>query len=319
MLRNSEIEAEHENQVSRCDRHDDWIYSLVPPNIRATEDRKECREEWKANKAANQSSGVTEKAYVAQCQSGAAVPPPAAAPAARPIAAAPSTSGGGKTTKACREEWRTNKATNQANGVTEKAYVEKCRTGAVSAPPIAAPPTERSSAPPAATTTPLSTKKAGAKTRKACQEEWRANKAANQANGVTEKSYVEQCRTGAATAQPTAAPTEAPPGARSRAPAPPAATPTAAAPPAAPAPAPTATQRPAPSAPGATSGANEFATEAQAKSHCPSDTVVWANLRSHIYHFAGTRFYGSTEAGTYMCERDATAAGVRAAKNETHP
>jgi hypothetical protein len=46
---------------------------------------------------------------------------------------------------------------------------------------------------------------------------------------------------------------------------------------------------------------------------------VWVTLRSRIYHFSGTRFYGSTQHGTYMCERDATTAGMRAAKNETHP
>jgi hypothetical protein len=44
------------------------------------------------------------------------------------------------------------------------------------------------------------------KTIKACQEEWRANKATNQANGITEKSYVDQCRAGGAPTQPTAAP-----------------------------------------------------------------------------------------------------------------
>ena len=41
---------------------------------------KECRDEWRANKAANQASGVTEKAYVAQCRGEAA---PTAAPARR--------------------------------------------------------------------------------------------------------------------------------------------------------------------------------------------------------------------------------------------
>jgi len=34
------------------------------------------------------------------------------------------------------------------------------------------------------------------KTVKACQEEWRANKDANQAKGITEKAYVTQCRAG---------------------------------------------------------------------------------------------------------------------------
>src|SRR5271154_6179191 len=75
------------------------------------------------------------------------------------------------------------------------------------------------------------------KTAKECREEWRANKAANQANGVTEKAYVAQCRGGAAPAQTTAAP-----------PPPPAAAPEPTAAPAAPAPAPTA----APAAPAPT-------------------------------------------------------------------
>src|SRR5215467_5382161 len=43
------------------------------------------------------------------------------------------------------------------------------------------------------------------KTVKACQEEWQANKAANQANKVTEKAYVAKCRAEGATAQPTSA------------------------------------------------------------------------------------------------------------------
>ena len=50
------------------------------------------------------------------------------------------------------------------------------------------------------------------KTVKACQEEWRANKATNQANGVTEKAYVAQCRGGHAPAQTTAAPAAPPAG-----------------------------------------------------------------------------------------------------------
>jgi hypothetical protein len=44
------------------------------------------------------------------------------------------------------------------------------------------------------------------KTAKACLEERRANKAANEANGVTEKAYVAQCRAGGSPTQPAAAP-----------------------------------------------------------------------------------------------------------------
>ena len=62
--------------------------------------------------------------------------------------------------------------------------------------------------------------------------------------------------------------------------------------------------------------AGEFATEAEAKAHCPGETVVWANTRSKVYHFAGTRSYGKTKAGAFMCEKDTSAAGMRSAKNE---
>jgi len=74
---------------------------------------------------------------------------------------------------------------------------------------------------------------------------------------------------------------------------------------------------PAPSA--KPSGAGQYTTEAQARAHCPGDTIVWANTHSDIYHFAGTRNYGTTVAGAYMCERDSLQQGMRAAKNETHP
>jgi hypothetical protein len=220
-----------------------------------------------------------------------------------------------KTAKECREEWRANKAANQANGVTEKAYVAQCRGGAAPAQTTAAPPP-----PPAATPEPTAAA-AGQKTARECREEWRANKAANQANGVTEKAYVAQCRGGSAPAQTTTAPPQppAPAPAPTAAPAAPAPAPTAAAPSARPAPPPPVTAGPAASVPENPVGANEFSTEAQAKARCPSDTVVWVNLTSKVYHFSGTRSYGNTKRGAYMCEHDTAAAGMRAAKNETHP
>jgi hypothetical protein len=145
------------------------------------------------------------------------------------------------------------------------------------------------------------------KTEKACQEEWRANKADNQAKKITEKAYVAQCRGGAAAATPAAAPAAASKTTTAPAPA-------AAAPKSAPAAAPTAKATTAASA-----GANQFTTEAQAKVHCPSDTVVYVNLSSKIYHFAGHKDYGNLKNGTYMCEKDTAGAGARAAKNEKHP
>ena len=286
----------------------------VSPTQTATGEKtaKACRDEWRANKAANQANGVTEKAYVAQCRGGAAPAQTTAAPAAPPAPVSPTqTATEKKTAKACRDEWRANKAANQANGVTEKAYVAQCRGGAAPAQTTAAP------AAPPAPVSPTQTA-TGEKTAKACRDEWRANKAANQANGVTEKAYVAQCRGGAAPAQTTAAP--APPApAPKAAPASPAPAPTAAAPPTKPASSPTSAATPASTSPAKPAGANEFSTEAQAKARCPGDTVVWVNLASKIYHFSGTKSYGATKKGAYMCERVSVAEGMRAAKNETHP
>jgi hypothetical protein len=66
-------------------------------------------------------------------------------------------------------------------------------------------------------------------------------------------------------------------------------------------------------------GANQYSTETMARVNCPTDNVVWANTRSNIYHFRSTNNYGNTKTGAYMCERDALAQGIRAAKNEKHP
>ena len=136
------------------------------------------------------------------------------------------------------------------------------------------------------------------KTVKECRAAWQAQRAEYQAKGVTEAAYIKQCRSGQESSTPTAAPV---------------------------APAPAATTAPAArtsspaAAPMGTAGTNQFASEAQAKTHCATDTVVWANLSSKVYHFSGHRDYGNTKRGAYMCEGDATQQGFRAAKNEKHP
>jgi hypothetical protein len=76
-----------------------------------------------------------------------------------------------------------------------------------------------------------------------------------------------------------------------------------------------------PTAPEAASNAahpQQFSTERDAKAHCAGQNVVWVNPRSHVYHFAGTRDYGHTKEGAYMCQADADKVG-RAAKNEKPP
>ena len=81
----------------------------------------------------------------------------------------------------------------------------------------------------------------------------------------------------------------------------------------APAPAPSSYNVPTPA------GTGQFGSPQEAQYRCPGATVVWVNERSRIYHFAGTRDYGHTKRGAYMCEADAQAAGNRAAKNESDP
>lgn len=108
-----------------------------------------------------------------------------------------------KTAKACADEWKANKEANQANKITEKAYVAKCRadSAATAAPakpaaapaptaaapaPAAAPAAEPAAKPAAAAPAPAKPVaaaptggKAGEVSRiKACGADWKADKAA---------------------------------------------------------------------------------------------------------------------------------------------
>ena len=57
--------------------------------------------------------------------------------------------------------------------------------------------------------------------------------------------------------------------------------------------------------PAATPDPKRFKTEADAAKSCPTDTVVWVNLKSKIFHLQGTATYGKGKNGVYMCELDA--------------
>jgi hypothetical protein len=147
---------------------------------------------------------------------------------------------------------------------------------------------------------------------KECAAQWDAMKAAGQAQGKTYRSFQRDCLSNRAAAPNPSARTTAPQSTTTTGQgAAPASTPPAAAP----------TRRtvPANTAPTGPTGAGQFATEGQAKAHCPGDTVVWANLDSRIYHYSGNRSYGATKKGAYMCERDTASQGIRAARNEKHP
>ena len=226
-----------------------------------------------------------------------------------------------KTAKDCLAEWRADKAGMQARGVTEKSYVDQCKGGA--APTAATPEPKPTVAAP--TMAPKQTSGSAPKTAKDCTAEWRADKAGMQARGVTEKSYVEQCKGGGApptAAAPEPKPTVAAPTPKQEAPAATQAAPapqkpnppTTSKPVAAPAAQPTNTPTSS-----STLEAGQFANDAQAKARCPTDTVVWVNLPSKVYHFAGTKSYGTTKRGAYMCEKEAIGAENRASKTEKRP
>ncbi len=60
----------------------------------------------------------------------------------------------------------------------------------------------------------------------------------------------------------------------------------------------------------------EFSNLAAAAAHCPNDVVVWTTLsRSHSFHLSGSRYYGRTRHGAYVCKGDALAAGFHQAKS----
>jgi hypothetical protein len=184
-----------------------------------------------------------------------------------------------KTVASCRQEWRANRSAFLANKISEKAFMANCQGKGAA---------DKQDAATTAPTTP-GEKAATEKTIKECQQEWQTKRAANEIS-ITEKAYVEQCRAGNAPASP---PTTATP---------------------APASVPMTTTPSAPAAPAAPTRTNQYKTEAEAKGRCPSDKVVWVDLDSNVYYSAGQAAYGKTRTGTYMCERDSAAEGIRASR-----
>jgi hypothetical protein len=62
-------------------------------------------------------------------------------------------------------------------------------------------------------------------------------------------------------------------------------------------------------------GLETFSNDAQAKQHCPADTVIWLNLPTMIWHYKGQRWYARTKHGAFACEKEAAASGARGTKN----
>ena len=60
---------------------------------------------------------------------------------------------------------------------------------------------------------------------------------------------------------------------------------------------------------------HNYKTEAEAKTGCAGDTVVWRAHDSKVFHTAGSRYFGKTKNGAFVCEKAALAKGLHAAKS----
>ena len=107
-----------------------------------------------------------------------------------------------KTVKTCQDEWRANKAANEANKITEKDYVTKCRADAAAKPaaapaasaPAAAPAPVTTAAKPAATEKPKDARQAEYARERACGQDWKAEKAAGKVPaGMKWPQYWSEC------------------------------------------------------------------------------------------------------------------------------
>ena len=210
--------------------------------------------------------------------------------------------------KACASQWKQAQATGATAGQSWPQFLAQCRTSQASpaSTPVSAPapqsgslfPWSQPSATPSATASNVG---AAQSVMKLCVAQWKDAKAAGTTGGQSWPQFLAQCRRQGS----------APSGGFASAPAP--------------APAPNQSgslfpwwQQSAPaSAPGATAipRAGEYTTELAARVRCPSDTVVWANTPTRIYHYSGTRYFGHTRNGAYMCLADARAAGYRATRS----
>ncbi len=211
--------------------------------------------------------------------------------------------------RTCASEWKQAQAGGTTGGQAWSQFLARCRTRQGVAAPTAAPtpaPQSGSLFPwsqPSVPASPATSAGTGQSVMRLCASQWKDAKAAGTSAGQTWPQFLSQCRarqTSTASSSGGFVP--------------------------APAPAPASQsgslfpwwQQSAPASSGgaaSTPQEGQYTTELAARVRCPSDTVVWVNTPTRIYHYSGTRYYGHTLKGAYMCEADARTGGYRAARN----
>jgi hypothetical protein len=101
----------------------------------------------------------------------------------------------------CRKDWRTSQAALRANGINQKTFIADCQAAAAAARSGAATSPGSADAQPKPGSAPLPPANAGETSKvKACVEEWRTKRrtkrGTDELQGLTEKTYIEQCRRG---------------------------------------------------------------------------------------------------------------------------
>ena len=99
-----------------------------------------------------------------------------------------------KTVKTCQEEWRANKAANEAAKITEKDYVAKCRAESTTAKPAAPAAAPATTAAKPVMGKPKDARQAEYARERACGQDWKADKAANKIpTGMKWPQYWSEC------------------------------------------------------------------------------------------------------------------------------
>jgi len=59
----------------------------------------------------------------------------------------------------------------------------------------------------------------------------------------------------------------------------------------------------------------QFSTARAAQRHCPMDKVVWLDTFTRRYYYPGSKSYGKTVQGGFVCRKELKGMGRKAGKN----